>query len=226
MNVLAILRDAWFFYSRHFLTIVRLCLPLILLESLTRLGIDHWLANDAPPALDLLVGLIFYPLYVGALILFLDARSRGLDPALGAVYARALPLWPALAVLSGLGTLLILLGASLFVLPGIWVMVKIAFAEYLLVLRGLTPLAALKQSFQLTRGHFLLVLGCVMTVLLPVWMLEVWIAAQLFADETPPLLPAMLLDGVVGLLQLLPTIMLFRCFMLCSEPPARQSEPG
>ncbi len=41
MNVLAILRDAWFFYSRHFLTIVRLCLPLILLESLTRLGIDH-----------------------------------------------------------------------------------------------------------------------------------------------------------------------------------------
>ncbi|CAD2265790.1 hypothetical protein PSEUDT2_00919 [Stutzerimonas stutzeri] len=225
MNVLAILRDAWFFYSRHFLTIVRLCLPLILLESLTRLGIDHWLANDAPPALDLLVGLIFYPLYVGALILFLDARSRGHDPALGAVYARALPLWPALAVLSGLGTLLILLGASLFVLPGIWVMVKIAFAEYLLVLRGLTPLAALKQSFQLTRGHFLLVLGCVMTVLLPVWMLEVWIAAQLFADETPPLLPAMLLDGVVGLLQLLPTIMLFRCFMLCSEPPARQSEP-
>ncbi|MDH1539241.1 YciC family protein [Stutzerimonas stutzeri] len=225
MNVLAILRDAWFFYSRHFLTIVRLCLPLILLESLTRLALDHWLGDNAPPALDLLVGLIFYPLYVGALILFLDARSRGYDPALGAVYARALPLWPALAVLSGLGTLLILLGASLFVLPGIWVMVKIAFAEYLLVLRGLTPLAALKQSFLLTRGHLLLILGCVMTVLLPVWMLEVWIAAQLFADETPPLLPAMLLDGVVGLLQLLPTIMLFRCFMLCSEPPARQSEP-
>ncbi|MFP5339613.1 MAG: YciC family protein, partial [Gammaproteobacteria bacterium] len=193
---------------------------------LTRLALDHWLGDNAPPALDLLVGLIFYPLYVGALILFLDARSRGHDPALGAVYARALPLWPALAVLSGLGTLLILLGASLFVLPGIWVMVKIAFAEYLLVLRGLTPLAALKQSFLLTRGHFLLILGCVMTVLLPVWMLEVWIAAQLFADETPSLLPAMLLDGVVGLLQLLPTIMLFRCFMLCSEPPARQSEPG
>ncbi|AWT08845.1 hypothetical protein DM292_00705 [Stutzerimonas frequens] len=226
MNVLAILRDAWFFYSRHFLTIVRLCLPLILLESLTRLALDHWLGDNAPPALDLLVGLIFYPLYVGALILFLDARSRGHDPALGAVYARALPLWPALAVLSGLGTLLILLGASLFVLPGIWVMVKIAFADYLLVLRGLTPLAALKQSFLLTRGHFLLILGCVMTVLLPVWMIEVWIAAQLFADETPSLLPAMLLDGVVGLLQLLPTIMLFRCFMLCSEPPARQSEPG
>ncbi|MCQ4294058.1 hypothetical protein NAU58_00585 [Pseudomonas stutzeri] len=222
MNALVILRDAWFFYSRHFLTIVRLCLPLILLESITRLALDHWLGENAPPALDLLVGLIFYPLYVGALILYLDARSRGHEPALRAVYARALPLWPALAVLSGLGTLLILLGASLFVLPGIWVMVKIAFAEYLLVLRGLSPLAALKQSFILTRGHFLLVLGCVLTVLLPIWILEAWIAAQLFAEQTPPVLPAMLLDGVVGLLQLLPTIMLFRCFMLCTEQPARE----
>ncbi len=226
MNVLAILRDAWFFYSRHFLTIVRLCLPLILLESATRLALDHWLGENVLPALDLLVGLIFYPLYVGALILYLDARSRGHDPALRAVYARALPLWPALAVLSGLGSLLIMLGASLFVLPGIWVMAKIAFAEYLLVLRGLTPLAALKESFALTRGHFLLILGCVMTVLLPIWMLEIWIAAQLFAEQTPPLLPAMLLDAVVGLLQLLPTIMLFRCFMLCTEPPTRQPDNG
>ena len=41
MNVLSILRDAWFFYSRNLLSIARLCLPLILLESLARLAIDH-----------------------------------------------------------------------------------------------------------------------------------------------------------------------------------------
>ena len=224
MNVLAILRDAWFFYSRHFFSIARLCLPLILLESLARLALEHWLGQDALPAQDLLAGMIFYPLYIGALILYIDARSRGHAPALRAVYARALPLWPALAVLSGVGTLLILLGASLFVLPGIWVMVKIAFAEYLLVLRGLTPLAALKQSFILTRGHFLLVLGCVLSVLLPIWMLESWIATQLFPGDAQPVLPMIALDGAVGLLQLLPTIMLFRCFMLCTEPPPRPQD--
>ncbi len=224
MNVFAILRDAWFFYSRHFIAIARLCLPLILLESATRLGVDHWLGKGALPAQELLVGLIFYPLYIGALILYLDARSRGHDPAPRAVLARALPLWPALAVLSALGTLLILLGASLFVLPGIWVMVRIAFAEYLLVLRGLSPLAALKQSFILTRGHFLLVLGCVLSVLLPLWVLEAWIVAQAWAGEAPPALSAILLDGVIGLLQLLPTVMLFRCFMLCTAQPARERD--
>ncbi|EXF42809.1 membrane protein [Pseudomonas sp. BAY1663] len=64
MNVFAILRDAWFFYSRQFIAIARLCLPLILLESATRLGVDHWLGKGALPAQELLVGMIFYPLYI------------------------------------------------------------------------------------------------------------------------------------------------------------------
>ncbi|MCG6540839.1 hypothetical protein MCB86_12235 [Pseudomonas sp. KSR10] len=218
MNVLSILRDAWFFYSRNLASIARLCLPLIVLESCTRLAVEHLLGKNVLPAQELLVGMVFYPLYIGALILFLDARSRGHHPPLREVVARALPLWPPMAVLAGLGTLLIMLGASLFVLPGIWVMVKIAFAEYLLVLRGLSPLAALKESFRQTRDHFFLVLGCILAVLLPLWLLEAWLAAQFWASETSPSLLAVLVDSAVGLVQLLATVVLFRCFMLCSEP--------
>ncbi len=224
MNVLTILRDAWFFYSRNLASIVRLCLPLIVLESCTRLAIEHLFGKDAVPAQELLVGLIFYPLYIAALILFLDARSRGYAPPLREVMRRALPLWPTMAVLPGLGTLLIMLGASLFVLPGLYVMVKIAFAEYLLVLRGLSPLAALKQSFIETRGHFLLVLGCIMAVLLPLWLLEAWIAAQLWAGDNAPGALAVLVDSVVGVVQLLATVVLFRCFMLCSPPVIARDE--
>ena len=224
MNVLTILRDAWFFYSRNLGAIVRLCLPLIVLESCTRLAVAQLFGKDAMPAQELLIGLLFYPLYIAALILYLDARSRGHAPPLREVMMRALPLWPSMAVLAGLGTLLIMLGASLFVLPGILVMVKIAFAEYLLVLRGLSPLAALKQSFLETRGHFLLVLGCIMSVLLPLWALEAWIAAQLWAGESSPGPLAVLVDSIVGVVQLLATVVLFRCFMLCSAPAVMPDE--
>lgn len=218
MNVLSILRDAWFFYSRNLLSIARLCLPLIVLESCTRLAVSRLFGEDAPAAQDLLIGMVFYPLYIGALILYLDARSRGYSPPPREVLKRAVPLWPRMAVLAGLGTLLIMLGASLFVLPGLWVMVKIAFAEYLLVLRGMTPLEALKQSFLQTRGHFLLLLGCILAVLLPLWLLEAWLAAQLWAEPASPEPLSVLVDSAVGLLQLLATVVLFRCFMLCSEP--------
>lgn len=224
VNVLTILRDAWYFYSRNLTTIARLCLPLIVLESCAKLAVDHWLGKGALPAQELLTGILFYPLYVGALILFLDARSRGHEPSVREVLMRTLPIWPALAVLAALGTLLIVLGASLFVLPGLWVMVKIAFAEYLLVLRGMTPLAALKASFQQTRGHFLLILGCILAVLLPLWILEAWIAAQFWAGEPPPPAQAVLVDSAVGLIQLLATVVLFRCFMLCSAQAITRDE--
>lgn len=225
MNALSILRDAWFFYSRNLLSIARLCLPLILLESIARLAIDHLFGKGAMPAQELLIGLVFYPLYIAALILFLDARSRGHAPPLREVMMRALPLWPSMAVLAGLGTLLIMLGASLFVLPGLWVMVKIAFAEYLLVMRGLSPLAALKESFLQTRGHFLLILGCILIVLVPLWLLEAWVAAQLWAGEAAPGALAVVADSLVGLVQLLATVVLFRCFMLCSEPGGDKKQP-
>ncbi|MCQ4322078.1 YciC family protein [Stutzerimonas stutzeri] len=224
MNVLSILRDAWFFYSRNLLSIARLCLPLILLESLARLAIDHLFGKGAMPAQELLIGLVFYPLYIAALILFLDARSRGHAPPLREVMRRALPLWPSMAVLAGLGTLLIMLGASLFVLPGLWVMVKIAFAEYLLVMRGLSPLAALKESLLQTRGHLLLILGCILAVLVPLWLLEAWVAAQFWAGETAPGALAVVVDSLIGLVQLLATVVLFRCFMLCSEPGGDQKQ--
>lgn len=223
MNVLSILRDAWFFYSRNLLSIARLCLPLILLESIARLTIDHLFGKGAMPAQELLVGLVFYPLYIAALILFLDARSRGHAPPLREVMRRALPLWPSMAVLAGLGTLLIMLGASLFVLPGLWVMVKIAFAEYLLVMRGFSPLTALKESFLQTRGHFPLILGCILVVLVPLWLLDAWVAAQFWAGETTPGALAVVVDSLVGLVQLLATVVLFRCFMLCSEPVGGQN---
>lgn len=219
VNPLSILRDAWYFYSRNLPSIARLCLPLIVLESCAKLAVEHWLGKGTLPAQELLTGLLFYPLYVGALILYLDARSRGHEPSVREVLARALPLWPALALLAALGTLLIVLGASLFVLPGLWVMVKIAFAEYLLVLRGMTPLAALKESFLQTRGHFLLILGCILAVLLPLWIAEAWVAGQFMPPEqTPNVLLRVTFDSLLALLQLLATVVLFRCFMLCSAP--------
>ncbi len=141
------------------------------------------------------------------------------------MFNRALGLWPAMAAVSAMGTLAILLGASLFVLPGLWVMIRIAFAEYLLVLRGLPPLAALKESFRLTRGHFLLLLGCTLVVMAPLWLLDIWVALQMEGAEPLPLLPRVALDAAIGLLQLFATVVLFRCYMLCAAQDAGHERP-
>src|SRR3990167_6493212 len=81
MNAFHVLRDAWFFFSHNLAAIARLCLPLVVLEALVQQVVSARVGVEAAAAYGILVGLLFYPLYTGALILFLDARSRGEAPA-------------------------------------------------------------------------------------------------------------------------------------------------
>lgn len=218
MNAFHVLRDAWFFFSHNLLAIIRLCLPLVVLEAVVQQFVSAQIGIEAAAVYSILVGLLFYPLYTAALILFLDARSRGETPANRDLLAASLRLWPSFALLAGLSTLAIMLGASLFVLPGLWMMIKLAFAEYLLVLRGLSPIKALHESFERTSGYFWQILTCVLCVMLPLWLLA-W-ASQPAEGAQPDVLLSLLLDSANGFLQLFATVVLFRLFMLRATLPA------
>lgn len=217
MNPFFVLRDAWYFFSHNLAAIACLCLPLIVLEGVLLQQVTNRVAAESATLWRLLAGLLFYPLYSAALILFLDARSNGRQPRALALLAASLQLWPRFALLAGLSTLAILLGASLFVLPGLWLMTKLAFAEYLLVLRGLSPLKALQTSFALSHGYFWPMLGCILAVMLPLWLLDGWSqSSATFADNA---LARLLLDCTSRFLQLFSSVVLFRLFMLRSAQP-------
>lgn len=220
MNPLSILKDSLYFFRTHLWAIVRLCLPLVALQSLAEQLVDHSVATDARGAFDILVGLLFYPIYTAALILYLDSRSNGEHPPLKLLLAMGLRLWPRFALLAAICSLAILLGMALYLLPGLWLMARLAFAEYLLVLRGLTPLAAIKQSFELTRGPFWQVLACVLAVLVPLWLIDFASAAVLPDDDNMAI--SLVLDCANGLVQLLTTVVLFRLFMLVTDPTLRE----
>lgn len=218
MNALHVLRDSWYFFSHNLLAITRLCLPLIVLEGLLLQQVSSQVAGDSAGLWRILAGLLFYPLYTGALILFIESRSQGQTPRSRDLLAISLRLWPGFAVLAGLSILAIMLGASLFILPGLWLMVKLAFAEYLLVLRGLGPLRALHESFELTSGYFWPILLCVLAVMLPLWLLDAW--TQAASEAGAQALPRLLLDCTNRFLQLFSTVVLFRLFMLRGNQPA------
>ncbi|MCY1539367.1 hypothetical protein D9M68_749490 [compost metagenome] len=218
MNAFHVLRDAWYFFSHNLLSITRLCLPLVVLESLLQQQVSAAVGVESATVYGILVGLLFYPLYTGALIRFLAARSNGESPALLDLLASSLQLWPRFVLLAGLSTLAIMLGASLFVLPGLWIMVKLAFAEYLLVLRGLAPLQAIQESFELTSGYFWQILLCILCVMVPLWLLD-W-STQPAEGTEPDMLFGVLLGSVNRFLQLFATVMLFRLFMLRETLPA------
>lgn len=217
MNPFDVLRDSLYFFKRHLGRIAQLCLPLVILEALLQQGVDSAVGPEGFPGYSLIVGLLVYPLYTAALILFLDARSRGDAPRPRDLLATALTLWPRFALLTALNTLLILVGISLYVLPGLWLMVTLAFSEYLLVLRGLTPLAAMRESMKMSRGNFWRILACILCVMGPLWLLK-GVSVSAYPPPQNPLL-SLLIDSVHSFLQLFTSVVLFRMFMLLEGKP-------
>ena len=215
MNPLTVIRDSLYFFQRNLSQIVMLCLPLVILEAVLQHIVDNAVGPDPSPGYGLIVGLLLYPVYTAALILFLDARSRGESPRNRDLLATALNLWPRFALLSAISTLLIVLGLSMFFIPGIFLTVVLAFSEYRLVLRGDAPLAAMKASFTLSRGHFWRIFVCILAVLGPLMLLKEF-SYSLFVKEDNTLL-SLVLDSANSFLQLFVSVVLFRLFMLLSE---------
>ena len=216
MNPLIVLRDSFYFFRINLWAILRLCLPLVVCEALARELVARVNGPDASVMYDVAVGLLFYPLYTAALILFLDARTDGYEPQGRHLLGKALHLWPRFALMAAISTLLIMFGMWLFVLPGLYLMIKLSFAEYLLVLRNVTPLQAMRESFDLTKGKFWPILFTLLAIMIPLWLLD-GLSAMAWAD-TQPTPVRLLVDSVNSFLQLLPTVVLFRLFMLMGKP--------
>ena len=217
MNPLSVLRDSLYFFRRHLAGILQLCLPLVVLEALGTQLLYRQLGETASPAYGMLVSLFFYPLYSAALILYLDTRSNGQETPKRDLFARAVQLWPTLALMILISSLLIMAGFALFVLPGIWVMINLVFAEYLLVLRGLPVVESMRESARMTTGHFWQIMVCVLGVLAPLWLVDA-LLLTLFPDPQPAVQLAM--DSLSGFLQLFSSVVLYRLFML------REAEAG
>jgi len=211
MNPLSVLRDSLYFFRRHLPSILQLCLPLVVLEALLTQLLYRQLGDQASPAYGMLVSLLFYPLYSAALILFLDTRSNGQTTANRDLFARAVQLWPQLALLILISSLLIMAGLALFIFPGVWIMINLVFAEYLLVLRGLPVVQSMRESARMTTGHFLRIMICVLGVLAPIWLID-GLLLMAFPEPSPAMELAM--DSLSGFLQLFSTVVLYRLFML------------
>ena len=158
MNTQKILADAWYFYILNFRYLLYLCIPFVFAEALLAEGFLV-LSDQGEGEQTISIGyyvaqLGIHPLYTAVVILFLQARSKGVPIDRGKVISEALALWPMMVLLVVMKFILFMIGLLLFILPGIWIAVRMAFAEFYLVEKSEQPVESMRSSFTATEKPF------------------------------------------------------------------------
>ncbi|MFK5892787.1 MAG: YciC family protein [Pseudomonadota bacterium] len=157
-----ILLDVFFFYRKNFRALLAYIIPVsVLITSLSLIIANSFVTTDELEKIKILVGInfLFNPLYLAGLIFLLSALSNNKTVSLSQCLGLGIYKWFVLFIVSVLYGLLTGFGLFLFVLPGIWIFLRLILAPFLVVLNESSPMDAIIDSFRLTESEFWSIAG-------------------------------------------------------------------
>jgi hypothetical protein len=220
MNQLAklkiIISDALHFFLNNLFQIAALCLPWLLAAALVEYGIIIIGQNTEQTTPLFLVAwafdLLVYPVYTGALIMLMARRAQREHPTNKELTGAAIKSWQPLFLVHIIVSGLKAMGFLLFIVPGIYISVRLAFAEFHLVLEGLKPMDAIQKSFQATRSCSGMILLLLAIFMVPIALLAFSLVTTLEAYKLN-LVFNVILGILVSFLTLIVDVVIFRVYM-------------
>jgi hypothetical protein len=211
-----LLNDSLQFYKRNLGQIFTLCMPFLLAGAVMNYIIMGSGASGEFSTnkffVSMAVEMALYPMYAGSLILMMAAQAANRLPTNKELIASALAIYPQLLLLGVVWRTLAMAGFFFLILPGIWVSVRMAFAEFFLVVERFDPHGAIVRSFQTTRPHFFLILSALALIALPVFMLTVLTGSTLYNLNAPAFIQIGA-EALIAFLALILHVVMFRIFM-------------
>jgi len=147
-------------FQNHLIALAGISLPFIILLELfevyyleNTLSVPFLPADLAPLLIAHLTIKSFYGI---AIVFYLASVISDHSISVQQAWTNSIRYWPAYLLLSVLSNLLIGTGLLFYFIPGIFILIRLSFAEFHLLLDKQSPLTALKSSFVNTRKSFLL----------------------------------------------------------------------
>lgn len=158
MQAKSLLKDTFYFISQKWLPLLLLIFP----TSLVWYGCSHYVITvfEGNQALfvNLLVGVVFASLVEALVITYAHRLTTGADAGLTNIYSASLRYWLPVMQLSLIKLIIVGIGLMMFIVPGIFIAVRLALAEQHLVLRGAGIIESLRSSWTVTAPNFLVIL--------------------------------------------------------------------
>jgi len=211
-----IISDAMQFFLNHWVQIAGLCLPWLLAAALVEYGIISAGQNSEDAAPLFLVAwtfnLLIYPIYTGALIMLMAKRAQREQPVNKDLTAAAMKTWQPLFMVHIIRSGMTALGFMLLIVPGVYILVRLSFAEFHLVLEDLKPIEAIQKSFQTTRPYFGLILLLLAMFMIPLVLLTFVLGGVLQELNLSPVFNVVL-STLIAYLTLFVDVVMFRVYM-------------
>lgn len=158
MHAKSVLKDCYFFISKYWLQLFLLTLPVSLLWHACNFFVGLALDDMQELFAFLLLNVIMFSLVEIIVITYARRLSEGGNLSPGSIYFAAFHYWLPMMQLSLIKLLAVGLGLMLFIIPGVFIAIRLALAEQHMVLRGANLSDAFRTSINLTAPHFVLLL--------------------------------------------------------------------
>ncbi|SER09900.1 Uncharacterised protein family (UPF0259) [Amphritea atlantica] len=216
------LKQTWFFFRANMQPIMRIQLPFIILITLISMSAMQSVDPENPELnnsvlMFYLASLIFLPLYAGATIAYLESVVSNAPISTTAALKIGLQRWGSLFITKLLGAFAIAIGLLLFFIPGVFVLIRLGFAEYHSIIERSAPADALKNSWQDTSDYFWPLLNGLAFLFVVLLGGNLLIETLLQAMGIDSLIIRALFDIVFGFLNCLYTIYGFRLYCVMRE---------
>ncbi len=142
------LQDTLRFFRAHMGSLTLLALPYALASELLQMFVLSSAKGSELVAQSLLAELIIYPIFQSALIVFIGSTINGQNRSFSQCYTLSAPYWPRMLLLTLITTLGVMGGFSLFILPGLFLMVRLALSDMYCMIENRPVVESIRLSVQ------------------------------------------------------------------------------
>ncbi len=174
-----ILSDVFFFYRKNINQLLAYILPVSLAITILSLVIANLIpTTDELEKIKILIviNFIFNPIYLAGLIFLLSSLSNQKPGERTITLSQCIGLgifkWAPVLAVSIIYGMLTGIGLFLFIMPGLWIFLRLILAPFLVVLKDRSPIDAISESFSKTATEFWGIAGTTMLIFLSIILLQ------------------------------------------------------
>ncbi|MCP4022865.1 MAG: hypothetical protein GY729_13570 [Desulfobacteraceae bacterium] len=226
-----VIKDALEFYWFNFALICAVFLPIYILELCANVYLKEFVitgsTNHLVDLLPFIIAFISSAIYGAGLIVLFNSKLNRQNLTPGQCIYSGLMLFHMFVTMKFIIMVLSFFGFLLFIIPGIFVAIRLSLAQFYLVLTNIPPIKALEKSFYATKGYTMAIFNCLMVSAIPMLVVSFFfINTYLFKiqpDQEPSLIISIAMDVFLQFYAIFFSILLFRIFcLLNSGAPLRK----